>query len=666
MFVEVLNLGVDLAGAIDAAVLSFELICGVCVGIISVRIHSLVLRHLPFICVASLTSAYGYYLLSTPPTSGMPAPSDDNAMALICREELGNCTAVQNCVMASIDEGQLPSWDQGQLFVKPDETGAHPTTIDQGRLHRLAMALFLAEMCRRVIGLRILTIAGETLGLEVANGSSTQFRRIVDARAFSAGSGAILAPLAMIKITTIYADSIMMQVRKAVLLPIVGLPLAGCFLVFSTLRQVRSSGTQMKATSSARKVLSSVQSTLPMLKTIMANKVFQYAIVIDLASSSTMVIHISTIFFYFKYIKQIENASRAQITYVSMLGVSAMVSMPFLTYLSPNNKRQSVMCAISFMAAVACFSVLVFSKIALVMPIVWGLFEASQMLTLPECVSNAVLYDEVLHGSSRPVIFIAMKSNLEQFVMIFVAVLPGAVLATSGYVGNGGCRCGCGARCTNSFMAWDCPADVGYVCSEGLGGNTFSGPARQPACTGGQPPSVNMAIMALVFLIPGALLLVPAVLLAAPPINEKQLRAMRAARLAKGVGGYVIHPLTGKPDTFGDDSHVRNTLDHFSQEEVLKVARIGLPRFRSDLVSRLYATVFLFMVIALLSYSWSMLSIGIPIMTLVLLRIVWDFRRFLELFTRSQLVSYHLHIKRWHQSPARSSDRYHLLQTTRV
>ena len=98
----------------------------------------------------------------------------------------------------------------------------------------------------------------------------------------------------------------------------------------------------MKATSSARRVLSSVQSTLPMLKTIMANKVFQYAIVVDLASSSTMLIHISTIFFYFKYIQHIENASRAQVTYVSMLGVSAMVSMPFLTYMSA--KQYAAVC----------------------------------------------------------------------------------------------------------------------------------------------------------------------------------------------------------------------------------------------------------------------------------------------------------------------------------
>ena len=79
-------------------------------------------------------------------------------------------------------------------------------------------------------------------------------------------------------------------------------------------------------------VLSPLQSTVPMLKTIMKNKVFKWAVVIDLASSSTAQIYLSTIFAYFKYIKHVENTSRAQVLHMKQsLGRRMHFLTPMLT-----------------------------------------------------------------------------------------------------------------------------------------------------------------------------------------------------------------------------------------------------------------------------------------------------------------------------------------------
>ena len=108
---------------------------------------------------------------------------------------------------------------------------------------------------------------------------------------------------------------------------------------------------------------------------------------------------------------------------------------------------------------------------------------------------QVVDYDALVNGvPPRASTVAAMASCIEQAVYSLMDALPLTAMGSLGYVNNGGCQCGCGIRCNQPFLRWDCPRDRGYACSNALNKHNpvfFGDPTRVPPCTWQAPGVLN-------------------------------------------------------------------------------------------------------------------------------------------------------------------------------
>jgi len=151
--------------------------------------------------------------------------------------------------------------------------------------------------------------------------------------------------------------------------------------------------------------------------------------------------------------------------------------------------------------------------------------------------------------------------NVIQMLDIFVGSLPAIILQRAGYLGNGGCFCGCGVTCP-SFHRWRCPGDAGFACTNALRPENvpFHGePTRTPPCLLQVLAVVNW-IIAMFFHLPALCAFAAAVILhkmsmtdAADQEVKVQLANRRAGkpfydpvlnvRIPSGVGDHMISKL---------------------------------------------------------------------------------------------------------------------------
>lgn len=101
-------------------------------------------------------------------------------------------------------------------------------------------------------------------------------------------------------------------------------------------------------------------------------------------------------------------------------------------------------------------------------------------------VAVIIDYDQLKSGCRHEGIFVAMDQACLSLMLVIIIAVSGNLLSAVGYLGNGGCKCGCGKKCVLPFMRWSCPADEGYACSGLLEADNvlfYGDPNRPAACT---------------------------------------------------------------------------------------------------------------------------------------------------------------------------------------
>jgi len=191
-------------------------------------------------------------------------------------------------------------------------------------------------------------------------------------------------------------------------------------------------------------------------------------------------------------------------------------------------------------------------------------------------LADVIDYDELVHGQRREGIFVVLDVNIVQLMDIVAGVIPGLLLSALGYVGNGGCACGCGAKCPAPYLRWSCPGDIGYACSDNLARSNFpfyGEPTRASPCTS-QSTDVQVALQAFFFYVPAACFVVATFFAHRAPINdEMQLRVREQLQRRHDGHAKLYNPLertTIEQEEYKmseADRIISNVIDSFSEAE---------------------------------------------------------------------------------------------------
>jgi len=120
-----------------------------------------------------------------------------------------------------------------------------------------------------------------------------------------------------------------------------------------------------------------------------------------------------------------------------------------------------------------------------VFPLYLPLLSASSLVA-PNLLLGGVLdYDRLRTQEARQALFVMFDHLIVQLLDVFVSSLPALALSKLGFLGNGGCSCGCGVACARPYLRWNCPGDAGFACSAALQNDNqpfFGVPLRHPPC----------------------------------------------------------------------------------------------------------------------------------------------------------------------------------------
>lgn len=230
-------------------------------------------------------------------------------------------------------------------------------------------------------------------------------------------------------------------------------------------------------------------------------------------------------------------------------------------------------------------------KVIYVYSIVTSISKLIGSYIIPDLLRGELIdYDSVLSGKRRPAIYISLSSQLEQLCQTFASLLPAFILSYLGYLGNGGCKCGCGVKCRSPHERWHCPGDVGYACTGDLADANppfFGDVHRLPPCTI-QPPAVTWLVFCSLVLGASLQILNIAFVLAYPIDEEMHKRIMLQASL-RTRGLPAVDPITKLKLARITNSHqqYQDVLDTFASSELEALKTLGVNAFVRALLIRL-------------------------------------------------------------------------------
>ena len=113
-------------------------------------------------------------------------------------------------------------------------------------------------------------------------------------------------------------------------------------------------------------------------------------------------------------------------------------------------------------------------------------FGMAASFVLPDAIlADCIDYDELHTAQRNEGLYTVIESNPQQYVDIIGGVLPSIIAYFTGFASNGGCSCGCGTKCDDDHLRWNCPHDAGYACAGKSFERTllFGDPDRDAPCT---------------------------------------------------------------------------------------------------------------------------------------------------------------------------------------
>jgi MFS family permease len=224
-------------------------------------------------------------------------------------------------------------------------------------------------------------------------------------------------------------------------------------------------------------------------------------------------------------------------------------------------------------------------------------FAMAASLVLPDAIlADCIDYDELHTAQRNEGLYTVIESNLEQYVEIIGGVLPSLIAAYAGFESNGGCSCGCGTKCDQDYLRWNCPNDAGYACGPPTSFDRavlYGDPERVAPCTQ-QTEGAQLTFRLFFAGVPALcymLAALPAYRMSISRAKHAQILAELQKREAAAEAGEapptITDPLTGKEVEVKTDEFF---LDHFSASELSRARKATnglLGALRTAVVARL-------------------------------------------------------------------------------
>jgi len=201
----------------------------------------------------------------------------------------------------------------------------------------------------------------------------------------------------------------------------------------------------------------------------------------------------SQLVYYLKYSLHTENSVKSsaiiQMSYIPLIALALSMVNRWLKTTPARKVWRGVIC---FFAIVHLLVSLLPSEVIrtyhvlnLTFPLYWPLLTSSTLVVPSLMLADILDYDQLRSGMSRQAMYITFDHSIIQALDILVGSIPALTLSSNGFLGNGGCSCGCGVSCPLTYLRWSCPDDIGFACSNALdASNTpfFGSPSRVPPC----------------------------------------------------------------------------------------------------------------------------------------------------------------------------------------
>jgi Na+/melibiose symporter-like transporter len=321
---------------------------------------------------------------------------------------------------------------------------------------------------------------------------------------------------------------------------------------------------------------------IPAIRSMMKNSAYRKYLVMKIPLAIAGLVPVNLLFYYIKFVQQEENS----IFWTSVLAVitvfSSVVSVPFIVMASHKfGKRQALM-AICTLNAVAFF-VGAFMPAQRIFTCIFALFigiGAVGTQLLPDAILGDIIDYDTLHTLRHSEgTYTVIETNVQQYVEIFAGTLPLLVFSWVGYENNAGCDCGCGIKCEDDYLRWNCPGDIGYACSTDFSsdliyGNTGRDPSMSwdAPCTN-QSDTVQWAVIAMGIMLPAVCYVWAIIPVWQIPINANTHAEILEATKDRYAGKEgVIDPISGhvfkKPQTSQESAvNLRLLKGYFSRSE---------------------------------------------------------------------------------------------------
>lgn len=494
LYVEVLHLGIDVMAFIEAVVQVVDLLGGLVYGYASQLIPSTYVRRIPFALAGSLASAFGIRLLARPPVSADSTTSDAPVCPSCASQTIENCSLVQHCLSSPsllVEEHSSPGAVLASSHSNAD----------------LAIYMLLAEICRRVLGSRLVTLSLESFGVEaIFKAVPQQYSSFLGYLSAFAFAGNLCASIICAAAALRYPSDVAKQAQILAQPITVLFPVAGISVFIAAALFVKGASGKPKAIN-VKKLKPGKEangdSFVPMLLELMSFKPYVQVLKIELIIRIGNAWHFGNLFLFMKYNIQAPNAMVTQLLYGMQVSISSLLFAPIVASLTGRFQNENILsCGLGLGFSSFAYAICKRpSKLTLmVLPILIGFIESCNMILLPGMFVTVVRYDELLTNRDRAGFMVTLKNAVEQLLLIGVSMIPGLLLKAVDYLPNSGCSCGCGAACPCISMAWSCPADTGFICfAAGAAEPAILGPERPPGCSAGQSIPVKICITLLVF-----------------------------------------------------------------------------------------------------------------------------------------------------------------------
>jgi len=426
----------------------------------------------PFLLLGLPSLVVGLLMLSHPPSLSTPPVKHlrehEKGIPRIGHEG-NNCTIIRSTLAHAIEAGRV-----SELLGTGSVHSNHSKDV---RWLAASFAIFA------IAGMTFTVIPYDALGQDLAQGPDTR-ATLFGTKAFLQFAAMITAIFMTLILSIEFPSSIYHQVD---LLSRCGAILVGTFGTLLLL-YVKDSASPGKTKQDHHD-----DDIVFIIRSLATNSPFLQYLTVRVLIAMAFHLPPSLLVSYMKYTLYMENSVKAsaimQLSFLPLVAIYLSMCNKWVRRMPARYVWQSATCL--FVVAHALVSCLphdvirTYHLLNFVFPLYYPLLTASSLVVPNLLLAEVLDYDRLRTGKGRQAMFVMFDHLIIQALDVLVSSLPSLALASMGFVGNGGCSCGCGVACSRPYLRWNCPGDVGFACSSVLDASNvpfFGIPNRRPPC----------------------------------------------------------------------------------------------------------------------------------------------------------------------------------------